>query len=285
MDYEEEPDCLPFVSVSVREHVSLMPSYMGDIGSAIYQHLNKRLLNYSSKLGGILVSYTRPTLLKHYGLLMADLPQIHVDVQYNATVLQTPLHSTILATVNRVGEDFVTCSWAKCMNILIPYTEMEGSTQCMVLSEGDPVLVNITRVSVENDEYVLFGRLLLTNTMGHKEKINGELVISFNKMLFEIVGKESRVSNTNGEKEGLSKEKKKKRKRKHSELAAEAEEDIETSKVSMMEEIVLGNDDQDSQTCQKSMLSPKKKKRKTKDSLEGPPPMELLSKKKRRTKD
>ncbi|XP_011406879.1 PREDICTED: DNA-directed RNA polymerase I subunit RPA43-like [Amphimedon queenslandica] len=264
--YEEEPDCLPFVSVSVREHVSLMPSYMGDIGNAIYQHLNKRLLNYSSKLGGILVSYSRPALLKHYGLLMADLPQIHVDIQYNATVLQTPLHSTILATVNRVGEDFVTCTWAKCMNIVIPYTEMEGS---VMLSEGDPVLVNITRVSIENDEYVLFGRLLLTNAM---RQSNSE---------------EGRGSKANDdEKEVLSKEKKKKRKRKHSELATEAEEDIETSRFSTMEEIP-GSDDQDSQTCHKvcnSILSPKKKKRKKKDSLEGPPSMEHSSKKKRRTK-
>ena len=104
---------------------------------------------------------------------MADLPQIHVDIQYNATVLQTPLHSTILANVHRVGEDFVTCSWAKCMNIVIPYTEMEWS---MLLSEGDPVLVNITRVSIENDEYVLFGRLLLTNAM---RQVNSELVSSF----------------------------------------------------------------------------------------------------------
>lgn len=254
MEEEEEegaePDCLPFVSLSVRERVCLMPSYIGDIGSAIFRHLNRRILQFSSKLGGVLVSYSKPSLLRHYGMIMADLPQIHIEIQYTATVLQTPLYSTILATVDRIGEDFITCSWAKCINILIPLDA--GMEESLILSEGDTVLVTIMRLSEEKNEYVLHGRLVST---GHKDAAGP----GKDRDTLQLVDNE--------EEQVLPKEKKKKRKRKYSKLSNEVEE---------------SDKDRDTDNThshkQDNALSPKKKKkRKEKQLSEGTLPEKKMN--------
>lgn len=154
-------ESLSFLSVDVKEHILLMPSYIGNIEKGIFEHLNKRILQYSTDLGGVMIAYSKPSILQEAGLIEGDYPQIHFDLHYSACVLQTPFGSTITATVTRIGDDYFTCTVQGCISIFIP----PGSTGNEEwLSEGKDVLISIVKLSVLHDEYVLIGKLEETNS-------------------------------------------------------------------------------------------------------------------------
>lgn len=134
--------CSPnFLSVDIREHMLLMPSYIGKLQCAIFEHLNSRLLRYSSELSGVMISYSKPVLLQKYGTIMGDLPHIHFDLTYSACVLQIPFGSPVEVTINRIGEDYLTCVYQNCVDIFVPSSLnlqehlSEGCTTSVIIKE------------------------------------------------------------------------------------------------------------------------------------------------------
>ena len=75
-----------FLSVEVKEHVILMPSYIGQIKKGIFHKLNQRILEYSPDVQGVIVAYSKPVILQSTAAILEDDPQIHFDVKYHVCV-------------------------------------------------------------------------------------------------------------------------------------------------------------------------------------------------------
>ena len=146
---------LYFVSVEVKEHIILMPSYIGRIEKGIFEHLNKRILQYSPEIGGVMVAYSKPVILHNAGLIVDDNPQIHFDLKYLACVFQPVIGSILQATIHRIGNGYIICLSRGCFSIYIPIDTSHGN---IVLNEE--VYVRIVKPSTSGDDMTLIGELL-----------------------------------------------------------------------------------------------------------------------------
>lgn len=146
---------LYFVSVEVKEHIILMPSYIGRIEKGIFEHLNKRILQYSPEIGGVMVAYSKPVILQNAGLIVDDNPQIHFDLKYLACVFQPVIGSILQAVIHRIGNGYIICLSRGCFSIYIP---INTSHHNIVLNED--VYVRIVKPSTSGDDMTLIGELL-----------------------------------------------------------------------------------------------------------------------------
>ena len=147
-----------FVSLEIKEHIVLMPSYIGRIDKGIFEHLNRRVLRYSQELNGVLISYSNLVILQNSGLIVDDNPQIHFDLKYSACVFQPPVGCVLQATVNRTGDGYVSCLSQNCFNIYISVNDSTGSHN---VSIGDIVSVRIIEPSSTDDDLILIGELVM----------------------------------------------------------------------------------------------------------------------------
>lgn len=146
---------LYFVSVEVKEHIILMPSYIGQIEKGIFEHLNKRILQYSPEIGGVMVAYSKPVILQNAGLIVDDNPQIHFDLKYSACVFQPVMGSILQAIIHRIGNGYIICLSRGCFSIYVP---MNLGHDNIVLNEE--VYVRIVKPSTSGDDMTLIGELL-----------------------------------------------------------------------------------------------------------------------------
>ena len=146
---------LYFVSVEVKEHIILMPSYIGQIEKGIFEHLNKRILQYSPRIGGVMVAYSKPVILQNAGLIVDDNPQIHFDLKYSACVFQPVMGSILQAVIHRIGNGYIICLSRGCFSIYVP---MNLGHDNIVLNEE--VYVRIVKPSTSGDDMTLIGELL-----------------------------------------------------------------------------------------------------------------------------
>ena len=150
-----------FFSIEVKEHVVLMPWYIGNIKMGIQEKLNPRILEYSPKLQGILVSYSDVTILQSAGAIHEDSPQVHFDIKYSACMFQPPIGTVFNAIVNKVGDDYFTCLAHGCFSVLVSLGigESNYSTAYSDITEGQEVCVQITNLPVVGDHVTLIGEL------------------------------------------------------------------------------------------------------------------------------
>ena len=108
-----------FRCVCVREHISLLPCYVGKISQGVIGLLNAKVLTYSSRLNGVLLSYSKPVLLQKEGRILDEHPHIHFDLSYTAYIFRPLLGSILQGTVNKIGTEHVGCLLYDCFNVSI----------------------------------------------------------------------------------------------------------------------------------------------------------------------
>lgn len=105
-----------FRRIEVREHLSLLPCYIGRLADGITDHLSSKVLRYVPTLGGVLVSYSKPVVLQSFGKIFDEQPHIHFDVRYSAYVFKPTVGTILSGTVNKIGGDHVGCLVYDCFN-------------------------------------------------------------------------------------------------------------------------------------------------------------------------
>lgn len=108
-----------FRCVGVKEHISLLPCYVGKISQGVIEHLNAKVLKYSSQLNGVLLLYSKPVLLQREGQILDEHPHIHFDLSYSAYVFRPLLGSILYGIVNKIGMDHVGCLLYDCFNVSV----------------------------------------------------------------------------------------------------------------------------------------------------------------------
>ena len=108
-----------FRRLDVREHLTLLPCYVGNLSEGIVEHLNAKILRYSSLLDGVLLSYSRPRVMQKEGKIHDEQPHIHFDLSYSAYIFRPTLGSVLCGTVNKVGTDHIGCLLYDCFNVTV----------------------------------------------------------------------------------------------------------------------------------------------------------------------
>lgn len=120
------PDHSCFHDVVVKEHLSLLPSFLGNLSKGITEHLSNKILKHSSQLNGVLLSYSKPSVMDKKGKILDEQPHIHVDVTYSATIFRPVLGSVLCGSVNKVGIDHVGCLLYNCFNVTVISRRNDG---------------------------------------------------------------------------------------------------------------------------------------------------------------
>lgn len=116
-----------FHNVLIKEHLSLLPSFIGNLSKGITEHLSSKILKYSTDFSGVLLSYSKPTLIHEEGKILDEQPHVHFEVTYYATIFRPVLGSVFCGTVNKVGVDHVGCLLYDCFNVTVVSSGHTGS--------------------------------------------------------------------------------------------------------------------------------------------------------------
>lgn len=108
-----------FRRVVVKEHLSLLPYFVGNTSKGIIEKLNCKILKYSTDLNGVLLGYSNITLIQEMGKIMDEQPHIHFDVKYTACIFRPVMGSVLCGKVNKVGSDHVGCLLYDCFNVTV----------------------------------------------------------------------------------------------------------------------------------------------------------------------
>jgi hypothetical protein len=146
-----------FVSIEVKEHIVLMPSYIGQIQKGIWRHLNNNIMKYIPGLNGVMISYSNPVILQESGVIMDERPQIHFNVKYTACMFQPPMGCILEADITRISDGYLTCLCKGCFSI---YISIDNQRNMSNMSVGNKVLVRILRPSLSGGDMLLIGELV-----------------------------------------------------------------------------------------------------------------------------
>ena len=108
-----------FRCVSVLEHVSLLPCYVGRLSDGVIEYLNEKVFHFSDQLGGIILSYSKPQVLQQYGIILDEHPHIHFDLKYSVHLFKPELGSVMCGIINNVGQDHLGCLVHNCFNAAV----------------------------------------------------------------------------------------------------------------------------------------------------------------------
>lgn len=108
-----------FRCVTVKEHLSLLPCFVGNLSKGIIEHLSGKILKYSALLNGVLLSYSRPTVMQKEGKILDEQPHIHFDLKYTVCIFRPILGSVLCGTVNKMGIDHIGCLLYDCFNVTV----------------------------------------------------------------------------------------------------------------------------------------------------------------------
>lgn len=148
-----------FHNVVVKEHLSLLPSLIGNLSKGITEHLSNKILKHSAQLKGVMMSYSKPTVMHEKGKILDEQPHIHFDVTYSATIFRPILGDVLCGTVNVVGIDHVGCLLYDCFNVTV-VSRRSNDLQCRFpagFEEQSTIWFMVTCVDTTGDLLSLTG--------------------------------------------------------------------------------------------------------------------------------
>lgn len=112
-----------FKRVQVKKRMSLPPSYIGRVSEGVIEHLNSDILQYSKELGGVILSYSNPTVQQRLGCILDEQPRIHFDLHVTYCLFAPKIGDLLWGKVNKLGEDHVGCLVNDCFNASVQNRE------------------------------------------------------------------------------------------------------------------------------------------------------------------
>ena len=151
-----------FRQLEIREHVTLLPCYLGRVGSGVIELLTRRILHYNELYGGVLLAFSHVRVLQRTGRILDELPHIHIDVQYTATVFRPEKGDVMRGYVTKVGRDHVGCVLYGCFNASVVCSGDGGRSDwwSREFGEGEEVWFVVTKLDVTKGLLSLRGEYL-----------------------------------------------------------------------------------------------------------------------------
>ena len=154
-----------FRKLEFQEHISLLPCYIGRLSTGILEHLNQRILKYSAKYGGVLLSYSKPVVLQKYALIFDEQPHLHFDVRYTAYVFKPRIGDVLSGVVNKTGTDYIGCVVYGCFNASVFDTKTDVrngffNRRSNIYSVGSTITFQVTKLDCIGGVYLISGRQL-----------------------------------------------------------------------------------------------------------------------------
>ncbi len=138
-----------FRCVSVLEHVSLLPCYVGRLSDGVIEYLNEKVFHFSDQLGGIILSYSKPQVLQQHGIILDEHPHIHFNLKYSVHLFKPELGSIMCGSINNVGQDHLGCLVHNCFNAAVlgpSSTEQMSAWYSQPFHIGAPVWFTVTNL-------------------------------------------------------------------------------------------------------------------------------------------
>ncbi len=143
----------------MKEHLSLLPCYIGNISEGLTDLLNGKIFNYSGLYGGVLLSYSKPKLMQRKGIILDEQPHIHFDMIYTAYIFRPVIGSILCGRVNKVGVDHVGCLLYNCFNVSVIWKEHNSQDNFSLSFE---------------DGSLIWFRVITLDLVGHFLSLTGE---------------------------------------------------------------------------------------------------------------
>ena len=105
-----------FREVETLQHMHILPSYIGRVSDGILSVLNAQILRYSKSYGGVVLAYSKPTVLGTQGLIMDEQPHIHFSVRVSLYLFKPRVNAILCGTVNSISTAHVGCLVHNCFN-------------------------------------------------------------------------------------------------------------------------------------------------------------------------
>lgn len=121
-------EVVPFLRLQdVQMKVSLYASETSDPVLAVENQMNKHLLRYNHKLGGVPLCYRDISLVpgKEYGHFFYEHPSVHVDVVGKVLVFSPDAGTLVRGRITRVTENYVSILVLGLFNASISGAEMK----------------------------------------------------------------------------------------------------------------------------------------------------------------
>lgn len=108
-----------FKFVNVKKKMSLPPSYIGRVAEGITEHINSEILQFSEEIGGVILSYSKPSVRQQLGSIFDEQPHVHFELQVSYCVFAPQIGSILWGKINNLGEDHLGCLVYDCFNASI----------------------------------------------------------------------------------------------------------------------------------------------------------------------
>ena len=141
-----------FRKVETLQRMHVLPSYIGRVSEGILSILNAQVLRYSKAYGGVVLAYSKPTILNSQGLIVDEQPHIHFSVRVSLYLFKPCVNAVLRGTVNSISTAHVGCLVHNCFNasVFAPVGEHSTRTTNGLFSKqlhvGSQIWFRVTRL-------------------------------------------------------------------------------------------------------------------------------------------
>ncbi|KAK9914793.1 hypothetical protein WJX75_000622 [Coccomyxa subellipsoidea] len=163
--------------------LDLHPSHCSDAMAGVKEQLNAWLLRWNHDVGGVMLSYSNPTLETAQARIHPYFPYFHVDVAAEMDLFSPAPGHTITGQVNKIGTDYIGLLVLGIFNAAIGHQNIRAEFQHSAMDnswvskresshcikEGTNVIFTVHTVQNEGDFFSLTGKLdgAWTGAVGH----------------------------------------------------------------------------------------------------------------------
>jgi len=126
---------------SARIHLGLSPGTLSNIKQGLEAQLLPQINRYYPALGAILLGWDNLKLSVSTGLLIADTPSVHVDVNGDFFVFSPEIGSILPGVVNKRSERHVGCLVHNTFNISLMSEKIDPNVK-----QGDQLKIKVTKI-------------------------------------------------------------------------------------------------------------------------------------------
>ena len=141
--------------------VSILPSSIGNVLSALKDTLSSMLMRFNADIGGVICSYDNVTFDSEYpvGIIINDSPFIHFDFHFTACCFCpiSSVGSTLLGRVTQISDSHISLLVLGIINAFImsdnmgPHISYDESRYSWGISIGDFVYFQVLSVTSSSD--------------------------------------------------------------------------------------------------------------------------------------